>query len=309
MNRLILAASILAVGWSPASAAEAVRLGHDVVPTFQAVELEVDADRTDYRGSVTITLRARKATDHFDLHAQDMDLTSVALEGPAGTVGARHERVDSERVRIVAAEALSPGEHTLRIAFEGPFNTQAVALYRMEQDGAGYAFTQFEENDARGAFPCFDEPGFKILWQLTVRVLEAHMAVSNTPVESQTTSEGWTTFVFQKTRPLPTYLIALATGPLETVEMPGLGVPATAARDVPGLPAPVRRGLLRRAARVGAGVLLSPRTPGVGHGARARTGLGTGRRVPDPPSPRGPERPHLPRDRRVVSLAFVWDRG
>ena len=227
MNRLILlAVLILAGGWNPTSAADAVRLGHDVVPTFQAVALEVDADRTDYRGSVTITLRVREATDHFDLHAQDMELTSVALEGPEGTVDARHERVDAERVRIVAAEALSPGEHTLRIAFEGPFNTQAVALYRMEQDGAGFAFTQFEADDARGAFPCFDEPGFKIPWQLTVKVPEAHIAVSNTPVENQTTSESWTTFVFQKTRPLPTYLIALATGPLETVEMPGLGVPA-----------------------------------------------------------------------------------
>ena len=254
MNRLILlAVLILAGGWNPTSAADAVRLGHDVVPTFQAVALEVDADRTDYRGSVTITLRVREATDHFDLHAQDMELTFVALEGPEGTVDARHERVDAERVRIVAAEALSPGEHTLRIAFEGPFNTQAVALYRMEQDGAGCAFTQFEADDARGAFPCFDEPGFKIPWQLTVKVPEAHIAVSNTPVESQTTSESWTTFVFQKTRPLPTYLIALATGPLETVEMPGLGVPARIV-TLPG-----RTGLTAIAIRADASDPSSPR--------------------------------------------------
>jgi alanyl aminopeptidase len=96
----------------------------------------------------------------------------------------------------------------------------------MEQDGLAYAFTQFEAADARGAFPCFDEPEFKIPWQLTVRVPEAHTAVSNTPMKSRTTSRGWVTYVFQKTKPLPSYLIALATGPLDTVDMPGLGIPA-----------------------------------------------------------------------------------
>jgi alanyl aminopeptidase len=205
--------------------ADASRLGQDVVPTFQAVALETDADRADYRGTVRISLDVRQATDRFRLHAEDMVLTSLTLEGPSGPVAATHEALEENQVLVRAAEPLSPGPHTLTLDFEGPFGTRAVGLYRMEQEGRGYAFTQFEADDARGAFPCFDEPGFKIPWQLTVKVPEAHVAVSNTPVERETTEDGWTTYVFQKTKPLPTYLVALATGPLETVEMPGLGVP------------------------------------------------------------------------------------
>jgi alanyl aminopeptidase len=228
MTRVIstLGALVLTAGWASAPPAEAARLGHQVVPTSQAVELEVDADQDDYRGTVRISLDVRETTDRFRLHARDMELRTVTLEGPGGAIPVSHETLDEQQVLIRAETPLAPGPHTLTIGFRGPFNTQAVALYRMEQDGLGYAFTQFEASDARGAFPCFDEPGFKIPWQLTVRVPEAHIAVTNTPVETQATEDGWTTYVFRETKPLPSYLIALATGPLDTVEMPGLGVPA-----------------------------------------------------------------------------------
>ena len=226
MTRLTSAfgALLLAVAWPPTATAEATRLGGEVKPTFQAVSLEVDAERPDYRGSVRVTLEVVEPTDRFSLHARDMELETFVLEGPDGPIGTTHERHD-DLVTLQAAAPLSPGEYNLDIAFEGPFSTQAVALYRMEQDGLAYAFTQFEATDARGAFPCFDEPGFKIPWQLTVKVPEAHIAVTNTPAQTEVTEDGWTTYVFRRTKPLPSYLIALATGPLDTIEMPGLGFP------------------------------------------------------------------------------------
>jgi len=220
-----LATAVLALSGAFPGTTEAAGLGRNVVPTFQAVELEIDADQEDYRGSVRITLEVRQPADRFRLHAREMKLESVTLEGPEGLIEVRHERESDDLVLFRVGAPLTKGEHTLTIDFAGPFNTQAVALYRMEQDGAGYAFTQFEAADARGAFPCFDEPGFKIPWQLTVKAPEAHLAVTNTPVETEKTEDAWTTRVFHKTKPLPSYLIALATGPLDTVETPGLGVP------------------------------------------------------------------------------------
>ena len=172
-----------------------------------------------------ITLDVVESTDQFRLHAREMELESVALEGPGGPIETSHERAD-DLVTVRAAAPLAPGEHTLTIDFAGPFNTQAVALYRMEQDGLGYAFTQFEAADARGAFPCFDEPGFKIPWQLTVKVPEAHIAVANTPVARRDDRGRLDDLRLPEDEAAAvSYLIALATGPLDTVEMPGLGIP------------------------------------------------------------------------------------
>lgn len=204
----------------------ATRLGTDVVPRFQSVELRLDADEDDYTGSTRIELEVRAATDRFRLHAEDMTRQVLRLTGPDGNVALTFEMLDGNIIEVTTRKPLTAGEaYTLDIEFSSPFNTQAIGLYRMEHGGAGYAFTQFEPDDARLAFPCWDEPSFKIPFQLTVTVPEHHIAVSNTPVEAETLADGWRTFRFATTPPLPSYLIALATGTLETVPMPGLGVP------------------------------------------------------------------------------------
>ena len=56
----------------------------------------------------------------------------------------------------------------------------------MVAGGAGYLFTQFEDTEAREAFPCWDEPEFKIPWTMTLTVPDADLAVSNTPVAHET---------------------------------------------------------------------------------------------------------------------------
>ena len=52
-------------------------------------------------------------------------------------------------------------------------------LYRVQERGAWYAFTQFEPIDARRAFPCFDEPGFKTPFDVTLTVPAGSVAFAN----------------------------------------------------------------------------------------------------------------------------------
>src|SRR4029077_14225199 len=68
-----------------------------------------------------------------------------------------------ERVRLHSARALVPGAGTLRIRSRGTLNDKLHGFYRSQYtDPAGkshtLATTQFEANDARRAFPCWDEP-------------------------------------------------------------------------------------------------------------------------------------------------------
>jgi alanyl aminopeptidase len=220
-----LAVPLLFLALAPAAAA-AERLGRTVVPTFEAVELRLDADRPDYTGLARIELEVREPAPSFAFHAEEMEIRKLSLEGSGRDVAAEHDSGGEHGlVTVRPARPLAPGRYTLSVEFANEFGTKAVGLYRMDQEGRGYAFTQFEPDDAREAFPCWDEPEFKIPWQLTISVPEKHLAVTNTPPEKETREAGWKTTVFARTRPLPSYLIAIATGPLETVPIEGLSVP------------------------------------------------------------------------------------
>src|SRR5262245_9310169 len=221
-----LAAVALFALLAPGGAAlSAPRLGDDVRPTFQAVALEVDPDRPDYRGAVSTELEVTKPVQRFRLHARSLHVTRVELHGESGEVKARADSVAPDQVAIVPAAPLAPGLYTLTLEFTNRYERRAAGLYRVEAGGRSYLFTQFEATEAREAFPCWDEPEFKIPWQLTLTVPAAHLAVSNTPIESETANGPRKTVVFQRTKPLPSYLIAIAVGPLETVPIRGLSVP------------------------------------------------------------------------------------
>lgn len=208
---------------SPLAAAPAPRLGHAVDPTDQAVTLRLDPERKDYSGSVRIALAVHQRVSALRLHAA-MPLLSLNISGAAGAVGATHKQQGQEVV-VSLAQPLEPGAYTLTADFQQAFGQKAVGLYRVVQDGRGYAFTQFEPADARLAFPCFDEPDFKIPYQLTLEIPPGMEAVSNTPVERDALRGGLRALTFKKTRPLPSYLLAIAVGPLEFAPIPGLSVP------------------------------------------------------------------------------------
>jgi alanyl aminopeptidase len=185
----------------------------------------VDPRETEFTGSVSVELDVTRSTASLRLHAEDMAIDRVELRGPAGDVPVEVERLADDLIALNAGADLPPGAYHLSIDYSSPFNTQAVGLYRMERDGEAYAFSQFESVDARKAFPCWDEPAFKIPFQLTLTVPDGYLALSNTPEGQVTEDAGWKTIRFESTPPLPTYLIAIVVGHFDVVEIPGLGVP------------------------------------------------------------------------------------
>ncbi len=236
-SRAASAVALLAVAFGVANRAQAgdeLRLGRNVLPTSESIQLVLDADKPDYTGSVRIDLDVKAETPTLRLHASEMTLTRIELE-PAGgsksksktkgTITLSSTAGPNGLVTLTGPAPIRAGHYVLAIDFTNDYNTNATGLYRMQTEGHGYLFTQFEADDAREAFPCFDEPGFKIPYQMTMDVPVAHLAISNTPIAKETTHDAMRTVVFKKTPPLPSYLLAIATGPLETVAIPGLGVP------------------------------------------------------------------------------------
>jgi alanyl aminopeptidase len=202
------------------------RLEHDAVPTFEAVELTLDPEQTGYRGTARVDLKVHARTNVLRFHARALTLDDVALRGAAGDVRVSGiERLQPDQARVRLAASLEPGDYQLSIRFHNEYDTRAVALYRVVTGGRGYLFTQFEDTEAREAFPCWDEPEFKIPWTLTLTVPARDLAISNTPIVRETPQGAMKRVEFMKTRPLPSYLIAVAVGPFETVPIRGMSVP------------------------------------------------------------------------------------
>ncbi len=205
--------------------ADVSRLRTDIVPKFQAIHLSLDAAKADYTGSVRVEIEVTKPTDTIQFHAQEMKLQKTALRAKKGSRELKTEEGEEGFVTATAPSTIAPGAYTLEIEFSNEFDRRATGLYRLESGGSAYTFTQFEAVDARLAFPCWDEPSFKFPYQMTLSVPAAHEAVSNTPVERETVKEGVKTVVFRRTKPLPSYLLAVATGPLEYVPVRGTSIP------------------------------------------------------------------------------------
>jgi alanyl aminopeptidase len=223
-----LGVALLAVtvfGAAPVRADEP-RLDPNVAPTFEAVNLNLDADQETYTGSVRIEIRVAKPTRAFLFHAEEMTIDRATLEGKAGPIAIEVADAGDRGTRRATAQSdLAPGDYVLTVQFSKPYNTRAVGLYRVHHEGHSYLFSQMESLDCRKAFPCWDEPIYKIPWQMTITVPLQQEAVSNAPVEKETRGAATKTLVFKRTPPTSSYLIAIAAGPFESVVITGLSVP------------------------------------------------------------------------------------
>ena len=197
-----------------------LRLNRDVQPERIRLDLTLSPEKTDFSGKVQIELVINNAVDHFWLNATDLSVSQAKLETNGQTLEATIVPGGTDFVGFQFASTLQPGKAHFSLSYTGKVNLRSSAgIFRSKNDQDSYLFTQFEAIDARRAFPCFDEPDFKIPWQLTLHVPSSDVAVANTKVESETPEDnGLKAVRFTETKPLPSYLIAFGVGPLEFVD-------------------------------------------------------------------------------------------
>lgn len=204
-------------------------------PTGYDLVLRVDPRQVRYDGETWMHLDLAAPTPSVFFHAVSMEISRVeARVGDRTIPGEVHlgkappDDPAFGEAKATFEETLPAGPVTIHFVHSSPFDPHLSGLYRGEEAGRWYAFSQFEVADARKTFPCIDEPSFKVPFRITVSVPEGMKAFSNTPAEATTTQDGWTTVRFAETKPLPTYLVAFAIGDLDVLEHPGAPVPLRA---------------------------------------------------------------------------------
>lgn len=205
-----------------------LRLPDTTYPTRYEAELTLDPARESFTGTVSIHLAARRATRIVWLHAQDITIRAASFTGSGAALPARVIPGVAPFVGFVLPAELSPSSPgALRIDYEGKIDGERAQGIYAVSEGAGadarYVYSLFEPLEARRAFPCFDEPEYKVPWKLAIRVRKGHTAFANAEAVSEADEGAMKKITFAETPPIPSYLVAFMAGPFETVDAGTVG--------------------------------------------------------------------------------------
>ena len=211
--------------------ADAVILPQNVRPRRYSLRLQPDLSTFTFSGHQTVDIEVLEPTSSIVMNAMELEIGGGSVNVNGSVLEADSISLDSENetATMEFGRELAPGPAQLEMSFTGVLNDKLLGFYRSEYvDQVGetryLATTQFEATDARRAFPCWDEPAQKAVFEVTLVFDEAYKAVSNTPaVEETSPSPGLRAVRFADTPIMSTYLLAFVIGDLVSVEQESHG--------------------------------------------------------------------------------------
>jgi len=204
-------------------------------PVSYTVCLSPDLEALAFSGEVTIEILLHNPGKPIVLDSVGLDIQSCVVTSGGKEVENSYEVTDNSiAVTCPAAEA---GTITATLRFSGELQDNLIGFYDAPYNHNGkekhLAVTQFEDEEARRAFPCFDHPSYNTPFSIILKAPDGTSAVSNAPVDTIEKTDGGSLYRFKTTPPMPTYLLFFGVGDFEYIEDPGFKIPLRVAA-VPG---------------------------------------------------------------------------
>lgn len=195
------------------------------MPSFRdlhyTLRIEPDLEHFFFKGELLLEMAVDTPTREVMLNALDLDIRDITLEDEIGEVSVRWETdADREALSLELGRAAG-GLLRLAVRYDGIINDRMAGFYRSgvrTEDGQRWiAITQFQESDARRAFPCFDHPAAKGVFDIEMVVDVGLTAVSNGAIlEEAIQADRKKRVRFETTPVMSTYLVFLGVGDFET---------------------------------------------------------------------------------------------
>lgn len=219
---------------------EDVRDGRRLSPSCRPVSydlyFEPDLEKGEFEGKETVFLDLSAPTRTISLNALDMSVYEASIASAADPSDSKNKSSkahgefvkgeiskDEKRqlVTFTFKDTLKPGRYELALKFNAKLGERLAGFYlstfKSKKDGGKehkIATTQMEPTDARRMFPCFDEPGMKATFKISVGIPTNMVAISNAAVEFEKTDQRRNLKIvnFRQTPRMSTYLVALCVG-------------------------------------------------------------------------------------------------
>ena len=198
----------------------------NIRPIHYKIHLEPDLEKFQFTGKLELLLGVPAPASEISLNTLDLAIWKCTLVGQGQSEACAFSMDPrKEKLKILFPRPVS-GEVSLIIDYVGEINNRMAGFYRSRyvRDGKERyaAVTQFEESDARRAFPCFDHPAMKATFEVEMLIDGALTAISNTAVvEEKTLGDGRKLVRFERTPNMSTYLVFFGAGEFEFVQDPG----------------------------------------------------------------------------------------
>ncbi len=189
------------------------------------LRIEPDLDRFTFRGDLYLELTADAPAREVVLNALQLRIQSCRLKDASGEVPLSWRTEADREVLLLQPDRAVEGKLRVAVQYEGVINDRMAGFYRSAVRSGDkiqwIAITQFQERDARRAFPCFDHPAAKGTFDIEMVVDADLTAVSNTPVrEAPVLEDGKKRVCFETTPVMSTYLVFFGVGRFETLTNP-----------------------------------------------------------------------------------------
>ncbi|XP_075898964.1 aminopeptidase Ey-like [Nelusetta ayraudi] len=218
------------------------RLPKNLVPLSYEVTLwpRLTPDKTTglyiFTGTTTVEFECVEETDLILIHSNKLNYThfdngqKATLQslngGTTPSINSSWLQTTTQYLVLELDAKLQKGQYRLHTEFTGELADDLGGFYRSEyDDGEGpkvIATTQMQPTDARKAFPCFDEPAMKAIFNITILHDNNTIALSNGQEISSTevVQDGQTLrrTVFEPTVKMSTYLLAFIVSEFDYVE-------------------------------------------------------------------------------------------
>ncbi|WP_306589925.1 M1 family metallopeptidase [Geothrix sp. 21YS21S-4] len=191
-------------------------------PKTRRLRLKLGVDFAEKRIDGEAILEfGRPGSGSLDLDTKGLEIRSVHVpgQGPIPWELGEADPILGNRLRI----QLPPDAQEVAIAYRTAPDAMALQWLEPEQtEGkvAPYLFSQCQQIHARTMVPCQDTPTVRVSYQAEVTVPDGLTAVMSAgPTGDERTRDGRRVFRFAMPQPIPSYLLALAVGRLESRDL------------------------------------------------------------------------------------------
>jgi len=196
---------------------------NDIYPSNYKIRFTLDPYQPNFQGICSIELDTPNPIDKIKLNVDQLVISKCQLKkGDVDEVCSFSQNPQNQELNIDLPEKIEDN-FNLVIEYTGKFSEDLHGIYRSKYEYDGkekYVIsTQFEESNARRAFPCFDHPSKKATFDIEYIIDEGLVAISNTAILEEKKLENNKKLVrFKQTPKMSTYLLYFGIGEFEIVQ-------------------------------------------------------------------------------------------